>query len=277
MKKIDKTIAHIRELERRLGEVDNNLRYIKVVQALKKSMDNLYALLLLDTAMQRKYQSTYMVYFYNGGGFSRYDRVCNSLIEYKNGNFRYIKSDGVDVDFIADAKIEVTIGPGIAIQLFKKIALIEIMIDVGVGAAVEFTAHLFDAEGHELYSTKTSLTSEDADKMADDKALTSAEDILAFAESQGGTWKGYQKGMSVALKKGNCMEWKLYPILKIGIDGSSLVGKLAKSFKVTLTVQFLGENSDFGVIKGHIDYPNNITNMINSGRLTVFWKLLMIH
>ena len=86
MTKIDKTIAHIRELERRLGEVDNNLRYIKVVQALKKSLDNLYALLLLDTAMQRKYQSTYMVYFYNGGGFSRYDRVYNSLLEYKNGN-----------------------------------------------------------------------------------------------------------------------------------------------------------------------------------------------
>ena len=41
MTKIDKTIAHIRELERRLGEVDNNLRYIKVVQALKKSLDNL--------------------------------------------------------------------------------------------------------------------------------------------------------------------------------------------------------------------------------------------
>ena len=82
MTKIDKTIAHIRDLERRLEEVDNNLRYIKVVQALKKAMDNLYALLLLDTAMQRKYQST----FYNGGGFSRYDRVCNSLIEYKNGN-----------------------------------------------------------------------------------------------------------------------------------------------------------------------------------------------
>ena len=85
MKKIDKTIAHIRDLERRLNEVDNNLRYIKVVQALKKSMDNLYALLLLDTAMQRKYQSTYITYFYNGCGLSRYDRVCNSLLEYKNG------------------------------------------------------------------------------------------------------------------------------------------------------------------------------------------------
>ena len=86
MKKIDKLIAHIHDLERRLEQVDNNLKYIKVVQALKKSMDNLYALLLLDTAMQRKYQSTYMVYFYNGGGFSRYDRVFNSLLEYKNGN-----------------------------------------------------------------------------------------------------------------------------------------------------------------------------------------------
>ena len=84
-KQIERTILHIRDLERRLGEVDNNLRYIKVVQALRKAMDNLY-ILLLDTAMQRKYQSTYMVYFYNGGGFSRYDRICNSLIKYKNGN-----------------------------------------------------------------------------------------------------------------------------------------------------------------------------------------------
>ena len=85
-KQIEKTISHIRDLERRLGEVDNNLRYIKVVQALKKSMDNLYALLLLDTAMQREYQSTYMIYFYNDCGFSRYDRVFNSILEYKNGN-----------------------------------------------------------------------------------------------------------------------------------------------------------------------------------------------
>ena len=85
MKKIDKTIAHIRDLERRLNNADNNLRYIKVAQALKKSMDNLYALLLIDTALQREYQSTYMVYFY-GGSLSFYNKVCNSILEYKNGN-----------------------------------------------------------------------------------------------------------------------------------------------------------------------------------------------
>ena len=54
-KQIDNVVVHIRDLERRLGEVDNNLRYIKVVQALKKSLDKLYSLLLRDTALQREY------------------------------------------------------------------------------------------------------------------------------------------------------------------------------------------------------------------------------
>ena len=85
MKKIDKQIAHIRDLERRLREVDNNLRYIKVVQALKHSLDKLYSLLLKDTSLQRKYQSTYMVYFY-GGNLSFYNKVCNSILDYKYGN-----------------------------------------------------------------------------------------------------------------------------------------------------------------------------------------------
>jgi hypothetical protein len=85
MKKIDKLIAHIRDLEKRLGEVDNNLRYIKVVQALKYSLDKLYSLLLRDTALQREYQSTYMVYFY-GGNLSVYNKGCNSILDYKYGN-----------------------------------------------------------------------------------------------------------------------------------------------------------------------------------------------
>ena len=39
-KQIDKLIDHIRDLENRLGEVDNNLRYIKVVQALNNTALN---------------------------------------------------------------------------------------------------------------------------------------------------------------------------------------------------------------------------------------------
>ena len=84
-KQIEKTISHIKDLEKRLGEVDNNLRYIKVVQALKKSLDKLYSLLLRDTALQREYQSTYINYFY-GGSLSFYNKVCNPLLDYKYGN-----------------------------------------------------------------------------------------------------------------------------------------------------------------------------------------------
>ena len=53
-KQIDKLIDHIRDLENRLGEVDNNLRYIKIVQALKHSLDKLDNMLRNNIKLQRK-------------------------------------------------------------------------------------------------------------------------------------------------------------------------------------------------------------------------------
>lgn len=85
-KQIDKLIDHIRDLENRLGEVDNNLRYIKVVQALKHSLDKLDDMLRNNQELQREYQATYHSYFYTGCGFSCYDRICNSILDYKYGN-----------------------------------------------------------------------------------------------------------------------------------------------------------------------------------------------
>lgn len=85
-KQIDKLINHIRDLENRLGEVDNNLRYIKVVQALKHSLDKLDDMLRNNQELQREYQAIYHRYFYPGCGFSFYDRICNSILDYKYGN-----------------------------------------------------------------------------------------------------------------------------------------------------------------------------------------------
>ena len=85
-KQIGRLINHIRDLENRLGEVDNNLRYIKVVQALKHSLDKLDNMLKNNQELQRKYQAIYLSYFYTGCGFSFYDRVCNSILDYKYGN-----------------------------------------------------------------------------------------------------------------------------------------------------------------------------------------------
>ena len=96
-KQIEKVIKHIKDLENRLsdisllmknrlGHVDNNLRYIKVIQALKYWLEKFADLLSNNQALQEEYQATYLSYFYTGCGFSFYDRVCNSILEYKYGN-----------------------------------------------------------------------------------------------------------------------------------------------------------------------------------------------
>ena len=68
-KQTEKVIKHIKDLENRLGHVD-------------KFAD----LLSNNQALQEEYQATYLSYFYTGCGFSFYDRVCNSILEYKYGN-----------------------------------------------------------------------------------------------------------------------------------------------------------------------------------------------
>ena len=52
-KQIDRVILHIQDLENRLGYVDNNLRYIKVIQALKYWLDKFADLLSDNQALQR--------------------------------------------------------------------------------------------------------------------------------------------------------------------------------------------------------------------------------
>ena len=65
-KQIEKVIKHIKDLENRLGYVDNNLRYIKVIQALKYWLEKFADLLSNNQALQREYQATYLSYFYTG-------------------------------------------------------------------------------------------------------------------------------------------------------------------------------------------------------------------
>lgn len=185
-------------------------------------------------------------------------------IQVKDGKFRYIKTKDVDVDFVAEGSLEVTIAPGVAITILKKIALVEITIDCGLGASVGMTAHLFDIEGHELYSGTAQLTSEDADNLSNESLFTTPEEIEQFAIEQGGTWDAEKKGITgnVTIHKGICLEWKLYPIVRFGIDGKSLVGKIAKKFSVSLSVEILGSKNT--ILQGHIDFPNNLKNMVNS-------------
>ena len=85
-KQIDNVIQHIKDLENRLGYVDNNLRYIKVIQALKYWLDKFDNQLSEEERIKGEFAAIYGSYFCSGGGFSFYDRVCNSILEYKYGN-----------------------------------------------------------------------------------------------------------------------------------------------------------------------------------------------
>lgn len=185
-------------------------------------------------------------------------------IQVKDGKFRFIKTKDVDVDFAAEAKLEVTISPGVAITILKKVALIEFTIDCGLGASVGMTAHLFDIEGHELYSGDAQLTAEDADNLSNEKLYTTPEEIEAFAKQQGGTWDAAEKGITgnITIHKGICLDWKLYPIVRFGISGKSLIGTIAKKFNVSLSVELLGSKTPF--LHGHMDFPNNLKNMLAS-------------
>lgn len=83
--KIDRIISKIEEVESKLCEADNNLRYIKALQALKYwliKFDNM----LSDKERERgKYSAYYKAYFVSGC-FSFFDRVNNSILEYQYGN-----------------------------------------------------------------------------------------------------------------------------------------------------------------------------------------------
>ena len=65
-RKIDNLLRHIEELEEKLGEADNNLRYISVLRALKRQLEKLSDLLSEEEIM-KAYSYEYMKYFTSCG------------------------------------------------------------------------------------------------------------------------------------------------------------------------------------------------------------------
>lgn len=184
-------------------------------------------------------------------------------IQYKDGKLRYIKSKDVDCDFAAEGSLEVTIAPGIVLFILKELELVDISLSAGLGASVGMTAHLFDVEGHELYSGKAQLTADDAEELSNEEMYTTPEEIEAFAKSQGGSWTAEEKDVAfdITLHKGVCLEWKLYPILRFRVEGW-----LANLVTAELTVEFLGNKNT--ILEGHIDFPNNLKNMMDSDSIS---------
>ena len=79
-KEIKYIISKIKRLKESICHCENNLQYIKRLQALK------YWLVKLDTLLGTTHDSIYQKYFYSVMGHSFFDRICLSIIDYQYGN-----------------------------------------------------------------------------------------------------------------------------------------------------------------------------------------------
>lgn len=85
-KDIENAISHITSLQERLCNAENNLQYIKRLQALKYWLHKFDSFLDRNSRQHGEYAVVYESYFHACCGFSFYDRVCNSITVYKYGD-----------------------------------------------------------------------------------------------------------------------------------------------------------------------------------------------
>lgn len=85
-KDIENAINHITTLQERLCCAENNIQYIKRLQALIYWLHKFDSFLDRNSRQKGEFAPIYESYFCSGCGFSFYQRVCNSILEYKYGN-----------------------------------------------------------------------------------------------------------------------------------------------------------------------------------------------
>lgn len=83
---VEKAIDRIATLQERLCYCENNLQYIKRLQALKYWLHKFDSFLDKASRGKGEYAAVYESYFHVCSGFSFYDRVCNSIRVYEYGN-----------------------------------------------------------------------------------------------------------------------------------------------------------------------------------------------
>ena len=84
--KIENAINHITSLQEKLCYCENNLQYIKRLQALKYWLHKFDSFLDRNSRLHGEYAAVYESYFHTCCGFSFYDRVCNSILVYEYGD-----------------------------------------------------------------------------------------------------------------------------------------------------------------------------------------------
>ena len=82
---LDNAIEHIISLQEKLNSSENNLQYIKRLQALKRWLQKFDNLLDESSKLNGEYAAIYESYFHSCHGLSFYDRVHYSIVAYQYG------------------------------------------------------------------------------------------------------------------------------------------------------------------------------------------------
>ena len=166
-----------------------------------------------------------------------------------SGNIRYISSGKPSAKVTAEGKIEVTMSPGFEIRALKVFEAF-VGAELGAGFSGKFIVRLVDGEDHLLFTGDGNFGVSEADELEKLEYLTSSEDILALAESEGATWKGYKAGSEIKISPKLCFEWSLYPIVRVKASVDVTVfGK--KILSLEGSKEFIGSKNTLA--KGHID------------------------
>lgn len=184
-------------------------------------------------------------------------------VEYKNGNCRVINTSDKDTDVKFKCKAEGTVSVVPTVNAFG-FAIIGFKGEIGLGAEASLTLHLADPENHLLAETNVSdVSPEVCEAVAPVGLEADAAEILKLAEEQGGTFTS--ETSSVKLHLDTCIDINVYFILKVGIEETTLAGKLLKGTKIKIEWEICGsknakicnihvENFDFVKAFSHIAF-----------------------
>lgn len=162
-------------------------------------------------------------------------------IEYKDGNCRIINTSDKDTDvkFRCNAEGTVSITPTVNAFGF---AVIGFKGEVGLGAESSATLHLVDPDNHLLEEISTSDIAPEAYEETTPIGLSAdVEEIKKLANLQGGTYE--KETNNVNLHLDTCIDINVYFILKIGIEETTMAGKLLNGINITKEWEICGSNN----------------------------------
>lgn len=192
-------------------------------------------------------------------------------VEYRNGNLRVINDMDRSLDVVAEAEASITIAAGLELAILTYKA-VEVTVDAGVGGKIKYTSHVVDAEFHLISSSPMSVPMAMAGNLETLEMLTSPEDILMLAESEGGTWKNYIPGTPVVLTTKTCVDWEIYPIIRLyaGIPFLKSNPNISLGIPDGIKGTYNGSSVSSGKaskysLTGHIHFPNNLASALTAG------------